>query len=344
MVSEDEFIKTFLKPLAEKTEGSLGLLDDAAILPRTPGKDIIISKDILHADQHFYKEDDPANIAHKALATNLSDIAAKGATPICFMLGIAFPKAPDEQWLKGFIKGLEAISSQYSCHLLGGDTTGTKGPLSLSITIFGEVDAGKMVKRSGAKPGDHLYLSGSVGDAALGFLLKSNELGIKPSDLRFEPDVNNWPLNDEQQTELLESYLRPTPRVELAEALKNHASAAMDVSDGLMTDLPKLCAASACGADVELARIPFSEPAKIVFAAQKAEQDELRNLCLCWGDDYEILSAISPENAENFETEAGLQGIIVQKIGNFTAPGQGIRLLDETGKPHQHKPLNFSHF
>lgn len=344
MVTEDEFIKTFLKPLAKNMKGSLGLDDDAAILPHKPGKDIITSKDILHADQHFYKEDDPANIAHKALATNLSDIAAKGATPLCFMLGIAFPKAPEEKWLKGFIKGLESISDKYNCHLLGGDTTGTKGLLSLSVTIFGEIEAGKMVKRRGAKPGDHLYLSGSVGNAALGFLLKSDQLGIQPTDMGFEPDLKKWSLTSEQRQQLEESYLRPTPRVELAEPLKNYASAAMDVSDGLLADLPKLCAASACGADIELASIPFSEPAKIVFAAQKAEQHKLHNLCLSWGDDYEILSAVPPENAVNYVNEARIQGINVQKIGKITPPGQGIRLLDETGTPCQFNSLNFSHF
>lgn len=328
MVSEVEFIQTYLKPLCN-SKGSLSLEDDAAILPNLTGFDTIISKDMLISGQHFFATDKAQDIAHKALAVNLSDIAAKGAKPHSFLLGIAFPKAPDELWAKQFISGLQFMMKEFDCELLGGDTTGTKGPLVISVTIFGQVETGKMVKRSGAKPGDKIFVSGTLGDAALGLQIREKNEASQ-----------QWQLSNTEASFLLNRYLKPEPRNGLASALKSNASSAMDISDGLTSDLSKLCSASTCGAKINLDTIPFSEPALKIFH----QDTSLKNHCLSWGDDYEILTTIPDKNVKSFLEAANKTGISVTEIGEVIAQKNGITYQNNNGEEITLEGQIFSHF
>jgi thiamine-monophosphate kinase len=328
MLTENEFIETYLKPLC-RSKGSLSLSDDAAILTPSPNQDLIISKDILIAGHHFFADDRPDDIAYKALAVNLSDIAAKGATPKSVMLGIAFPNAPEPSWAKAFCRGLSDTMEQYSICLLGGDTTGTKGPLVLSITIFGEVESGKMVKRSGAQAGDHIYASGYLGDAALGYQLRKKLI-----------DGAKLGLSDEENKSLIKRYLRPTPRSELASLLKEMATSAMDLSDGVIADLEKLSNASDIGAKINLDEMPVSKAAMKLFSSDP----NLKNQCLSWGDDYEILATISPENSETFLNSTRHLGLEVTRIGECLSSENGITYLNTSGEEVSLKGQNFHHF
>lgn len=329
-MTENEFIETYLKPLCTTPE-AFNLSDDAACLTPCGGFDIILSKDLLIEDHHFLKSDSPEDIAHKALAVNLSDIAAKGAQPIGFLLGLAFPNAPDPNWASAFTSELKQMIETYDCPLLGGDTTGTKGPLAISVTILGQIETGKMIRRNTAKPGDIIYVSGALGDAALGFELhKENDAS----------SLTTWDLTEDQKSSLITRYLRPTPRTNLAGALKQYATAAMDISDGLHSDLQKLCDASGLTAEIELSTIPFSN-ATIAVIEQAANN---RDHALTWGDDYEILATIAPENAGEFEQLAKNLGTKVTRIGETKQPAGPVIYKEADGKPHNIKSAAFRHF
>ncbi len=328
MISETDFIETYLKPLCTSKE-SLNLSDDTALLNTDPSQDIIISKDMSIGGHHFFEDDDPSDIAYKALAINLSDIAAKGAKPFGFMLGIAFPKAPDEIWARKFTKSLKEVMDQFDLTLLGGDTTGTKGPVVISITIFGKIEKGRMVKRSGATIGDKIFVSGTLGDAALGFGLRSAS-----------NEANTWPLEKEEKNYLLQRYLRPTPRSNLSNIIKNHASSSMDLSDGLISDLGKLCAASNSGALIKFDELPFSKPAKKVFQGNQ----ELKKHCLGWGDDYEILATIPTNNYESFIKALEEIKTPMTYVGEVKSRENGIIYKNNNGEELALKGQNFRHF
>ncbi len=328
MLTETSFIETYLKPLCS-SKGSLSLSDDAAILGPDTQQDIIISKDLLLAGQHFFEDDDPADIAYKALAVNLSDIAAKGAKPLSFMLGIAFPEAPVDKWAASFTKGLQLAMQQFEIELLGGDTTGTKGPLVISITIFGQIEKGRMVKRSGANIGDQIYVSGTLGDAALGLKLRAAK-----------EETKSWSLKNEEKAELLERYLKPKPRCALSKIIKEYASSSMDLSDGLIADLEKLCAASNCGAVIDYDQVPVSKPAQKLFFEDKA----LKQHCLGWGDDYEILFSIPQKNKEDFTKALQEIEIPMTNIGEIESIKHGVIYRNEKGDELSLKGQKFSHF
>ncbi|GAA6212364.1 thiamine-phosphate kinase [Hyphomicrobiales bacterium 4NK60-0047b] len=328
MLTETSFIKTYLKPLCS-SKGSLSLSDDAAILNPDPQQDIIISKDILIAGQHFFEIDDPKDIAYKALAVNLSDIAAKGAKPLSFMLGIAFPEAPGAKWAESFVQGLKMAMQQFDLSLLGGDTTGTKGPLVVSITIFGQIEKGRMVKRSGANIGDQIYVSGTLGDAALGFKLRADK-----------EETKSWSLKNEEKVELLDRYLKPKPRCVLSKIIKEYASSSMDLSDGIVADLEKLCAASNCGAVIDYDQIPVSKPAQKLFFEDKV----LKSHCLGWGDDYEILCTIPQKDSEVFANTLRTIEIPMTNIGQIESIEHGVIYRNENGGELSLKGQKFSHF
>ena len=214
---------------------------------------------VLHAGVHFFDDDPSDSIARKALGVNLSDLAAKGARPDGFVLTLALPRGWDEAWLAAFATGLGAMAQAAGCPLLGGDTVSTSGPLTLSITAFGSVPAGRMVLRSGAKPGDAILVSGTIGDGALG--LKAHG-----------PDRPDWvaALSADHRRHLVDRYLHPRPRWALAEILQASASAAMDVSDGLVGDLAKLLKASGVGAEIDLEAVPLSDAARAAIMADPA--------------------------------------------------------------------------
>ena len=231
MSGEDRLIARYFKPIATHP-GALGLSDDAAFIKPPPGCDLVLKTDAIIGGVHFFPDDAAGAVASKALRVNLSDLAAKGAKPLGFLLSLALPKEIGDDWLGGFAEGLRGDAVLFGCPLFGGDTDRTPGPVTISIAMFGSVPEGTMVRRAGAKPGDRVFVSGTIGDAALGLALRKGAA---------------WKLSDAQRQHLMSRYLLPQPRNALAEAVRTHASAAMDVSDGLVGDFAKLCRASQGG-------------------------------------------------------------------------------------------------
>src|ERR1700738_1435510 len=250
--AEDSLIARYFRPLATDP-GAFGLIDDAAIL-KASGEDIVVTTDAIVEGVHFLPDDPPDTIARKALRVNLSDLAAKGATPAGFVLTLAL-RAADDAWLKPFAHGLGEDAGLFGCPLLGGETVSTPGPLMISITAFGRVPVGKMVHRSGAKPGDRVVVTGTIGDAALGLDILTQ--GAAATALAVDAAAREM---------LIGRYRVPQPRNALAMAVRDHAHAAMDVSDGLAGDLAKLCAASGVSAVIDIKSIPLSAPAAALFA------------------------------------------------------------------------------
>src|SRR5882757_10647176 len=250
--AEDSLIARYFKPLATDP-GAFGLVDDAAVL-KTQGDDIVVTTDAIVEGVHFLPQDPPGTIARKALRVNLSDLAAKGAVPAGFVLTLALRDA-DDAWLEPFARGLGEDAALFSCPLLGGDTVSTPGPLMISITAFGRVPVGKMVHRSGAKPGGRVVVTGTIGDAAPGLdILRGGAVAAVLAD-------------DAAAREMLVGrYRLPQPRTALAGAVRDYAHAAMDVSDGLAGDLAKLCAASGVSDVIDVQSIPLSAPAAALLS------------------------------------------------------------------------------
>jgi thiamine-monophosphate kinase len=324
--AEDRLIARYFKPLA-KHPGALGFADDAAAITPPAGQDLVLKTDGLIAGVHFFSDDPAEGVGRKALRVNLSDLAAKGAAPLGFLLAIALPKDFSEGWLAGFVRGLGKDADAYQCPLLGGDTDSTPGPISISVAAFGTVPSGTMVKRSGAKAGDHVFVSGTIGDAALGLRVRRGE-------------AMSWQLDAAMSDHLVSRYRVPQPRTVLAEALRAHASAAMDVSDGLVGDLAKLCAASDVSADIEVARVPVSE------AGARALEGE-RNLItplLTGGEDYEVLSTIPPDRIDAFQSAAAKVGVPVTDIGRIVVGSAPPRFLNPEGQPLEFLHTAYSHF
>ena len=324
---EDKLIERFFKPLAQHP-GALSLSDDAAYLTPPAGHDLVLTTDMTVAGVHFFADDPPETIGKKALRVNLSDLAAKGAEPIGALLAISFSGDIDEGWIANFSRGLGEDCIAFGCPLLGGDTTKTPGPLSISITAVGRVPSGKMVKRTGAQTGDLVVVSGTIGDAALALEMKKRVLS---------GGLGN--LNKPQVAELTRRYRVPEPRMGLAPLLRDHANAAMDVSDGLAGDLAKLARASGVSAKIETAKIPLSNPAHDAIAGEAA----LLETALTGGDDYEVLAAIPAGRFAAFAEAAGKVGVPVTAIGRFDA-GEGITVLDAGGKELLFDKASFSHF
>jgi thiamine-monophosphate kinase len=291
-------------------EGGFKLLDDAARLTVPADSDLVVTTDMVAIGVHFLPEDPPDTVARKALRVNLSDLAAKGARPLAYVLGAGLPAGVGESWLEGFADGLRHDQSRFGVSLLGGDTiTVAAGPV-ISITAFGVAPKGRMVHRFGGKPGDSLYLSGSIGGAALGLALLKGRPGP-------------WTgLEAPNRDALVERYRVPEPRVALAGPIAEFASAAMDVSDGLLGDCDKLAAASECGALILGEAVPV--------AASFARSDpELFEMLIAAGDDYEILAAVAPLHEAAFADAAALAGVEVTRVGELTeSPGPTKLLFD----------------
>lgn len=323
---EDSLIARYFKPLATDP-GAFGLDDDAAAL-KAAGEDIVVTTDAIVEGVHFLSADPPGTLARKALRVNLSDIAAKGATPAGFVLTLALRKV-EETWLKPFAEALGEDAAHYGCPLLGGDTVSTPGPLMISITAFGQVPQGKMVHRAGARAGDLVFVTGTIGDAALGLdVLRGGPAALALAD-------------DAAAREVLASRYRvPQPRNALARAVRDHASAAMDVSDGLAGDLTKLCAASGVSADIELSRIPHSPAATALLSRGAIGVEAL----IAGGDDYEILCTVGEDHAADFVQAAQAAGVAVAEIGRIVAGDASLRFLDRQGRELVLKRLSYSHF
>src|ERR1700691_2587978 len=273
MCADQRLIGRYFRPLAI-SPGAFDLGDDAAIVTPPPGCDLVVTTDGVIAGVHFFPDDPPDMIARKVLRMNLSDLAAKGAKPVGFLMSVALPAATGEAWIAAFAAGLGEDVKHYGCPLLGGDTDHTPGPLSVSIAAFGSVPHGKMVRRSTATAGDSVVVTGTIGDAALGVRIRRDESLAK-----------RWRLPDAMSAHLRQRYLLPEPRNALAEAVLHHASAAMDVSDGLAGDLAQLCRASGVAAEIDAARVPLSDAARAVLEAEPA----LIETILTGGDDHEML-------------------------------------------------------
>jgi thiamine-monophosphate kinase len=320
---EDDLIARYFRPVAT-APGALGLVDDAAIL-QGQSDDLVVTTDAIVESVHFLKDDPPDTVARKALRVNLSDLAAKGAAPAGFVLTLALREV-HEAWLAPFAGALGEDAVQFNCPLLGGDTVSTPGPLMISITAFGRVPPGTMVRRDGAKPGDRLIVTGTIGDAALGLAVLKGGAAASESDAQ-------------ARDTLISRYRVPQPRVVLAQAVREHASAAMDVSDGLMGDLAKLCAASGVSAAVNAGALPLSPPARALLAQGRVGFEAL----VSGGDDYEILCAIPENRLDSFVKAAGRAGVAVATIGTVEAGASGPRLLDGDREIPLSR-LSYSHF
>jgi thiamine-monophosphate kinase len=323
---EDSLIARYFRPLATDP-GAFSLGDDAAIL-KALGDDIVVTTDAIVEGVHFLPDDPPDTIARKALRVNLSDLAAKGATPAGFVLTLAL-RAADDAWLTSFARGLGSDAGLFGCPLLGGDTVSTPGPLMISITAFGRVPAGKMIHRRGAKPGDRVVVTGTIGDAALGLdVLKG---GAVAAALAGDTAAKQM---------LVERYRVPQPRNALANAVREHASAAMDVSDGLAGDLAKLCAASGVSAVIDAPSIPLSAPT----AALRARGTVGIEAIVSGGDDYEILCTVPEASFEAFARAARSAGVAVTSIGSVIAESSVPKFLDGEGRAIPLRRLSYSHF
>ncbi len=319
---EDDLIARYFRPLATDP-GAFGLIDDAALLNHT-GDDLIVTTDAIVEGVHFLPDDPPDTIARKALRVNLSDLAAKGAVPAGFVLTLALRDAK-EQWLAPFARALGEDAAVFDCPVLGGDTVSTPGPLMISITAFGRVPPGRMVRRTGAKPGDRIAVTGSIGDAALGLrILKRQIEGLDTSSREF----------------LIQRYRVPQPRNALAAAIREHASAAMDVSDGLAGDLAKLCIASGISASIDLMDVPLSAQARALVAKGSSSMEAI----VSGGDDYEVVCAIPENRWDSFLAAARQVNVQVTGIGKVETGAAAPRFLDAAGNPLALKRLSYSHF
>lgn len=322
---EDSLIARYFRPIATDP-GAFRLDDDAAAL-KANGDDIVVTTDAIVEGVHFLPDDPPDTVARKALRVNLSDLAAKGATPAGFVLTLALRRA-DEAWLQPFATALGEDAAQFGCPLLGGDTVSTPGPLMISVTAFGRVPMGKMVHRSGARPGERVMVTGTIGDAALGLaVLKGGKVHAAAGDAA-------------ARAMLVGRYRVPQPRVGLAEIVREHASAAMDVSDGLAGDLTKLCGVSGVSAVIDLASIPLSDAARDLVSRGVVGLEAL----IAGGDDYEILCTIPEDRVEAFAAAAESVGIAVISIGAVVAGTSAPKFIDKQGREVALERLSYSHF
>jgi thiamine-monophosphate kinase len=325
---EDRLIASYFRPLATHP-GALGLLDDAAMLSPPAGHDLVLTVDAVIGGIHFFPEDAADLVAKKALRVNLSDLAAKGAKPLGFLLTLALPERISESWIELFARGLGSDAKHFECPLLGGDSTRTSGPVAITVTAFGALPANTMVHRSGAKAGDVVMVSGTIGDAALGLELRNSGETAK-----------RWKLGNKANYHLIHRYLVPQPRNALAEAIRSHASAAMDVSDGLAGDLGKLCDASGVSAEIDVANVPLSDAAASVVAIEPEAIEKM----LSGGDDYEIVCTVSPDRLDAFRAAAEAAHVPVTAIGRVMAVKAPPRFVMGDGKRLHFKQASFSHF
>ncbi|MDP3416914.1 thiamine-phosphate kinase [Falsiroseomonas sp.] len=315
--AEFGLIARHFAPLAGK--GGLGLGDDAALLDPPPGRTLVLAADAMVAGVHFLADDPPETLGRKLLRVNLSDLAAMGAVPLAYLMTTAFPRGVTQDWIAAFAAGLALDQAEFGIELLGGDTVATDGPATFSLTILGHVASGAALRRVGARPGDEVWVSGSIGDGALGLLALTGRLPADPH--------------------LAARYRLPQPRVPLGLRLVGLARAAMDVSDGLVQDLGHLARAAGCGAVIEAAAVPLSAPARAALAADPA----LLRRILTGGDDYELVFAAAPADSARVRAAAAEAGVVVTRIGVFEA-GQGVRVRDPAGQDVKLPASGWSHF
>ena len=316
---EFALIARHFRPLAG--DGALDLSDDAALLTPPEGQQLVLAADALVEGVHFLPDDPPGMIARKLLRVNLSDLAAMGAAPLGYLMTTAFTRGTPDSWIADFVAGLAEDQKRFGIAVLGGDTVATPGPACFSLTIIGVVPPGLALHRRSARIGDEIWVSGSIGDGALGLRVLQGKLTA------------------DAEGHLARRYHLPEPRLALGQALRGVARAAMDVSDGLVQDLGHLCRAAGCGAEVMADAVPLSAAARAALAADAA----LLPLILTGGDDYELLFAAAPEDAAAVQAAGHKAGVAVTRIGRFTA-GEGIVVRDASGAAITLPQGGWSHF
>lgn len=297
----------------------LGVGDDCALLAPTPGMQLAVSSDMLLEGRHFSPQDSPAGIGHKSLAVNLSDLAAMGATPRWATLSIALPEA-DDAWLTAFARGFFRIADQHDIELVGGDTT--RGALTISITVIGEVPPGQALRRDGAQAGDDVWVSGVIGSAALALAYRQGRLFMEQIDA----------------AKVLPALYLPTPRIALGSALRGIASSAIDISDGLLADLGHILQRSQVGAALEFAALP-TLPVAQAYLHEKVAVD----CVLAGGDDYELCFTAAPDKRDAVRSAAETAGVAVTRIGRITAE-PGLTVIDADGQPLPIEHTGYDHF
>jgi thiamine-monophosphate kinase len=315
--AEFALIARHFRPLAGA--GALDLADDAALLDAPAGRQLVLAADAMVAGVHFLPDDPPETIGRKLLRVNLSDLAAMGAEPLGYLMTCAFPRGTPEEWIAAFAAGLAEDQRAFGLAVLGGDTVTIDGPACLSLTILGTVAPGAALRRVGARPGDDLWVSGTIGDGALGLLALTGRIAM--------------------DAHLAGRYRLPEPRLSLGSRLAGLAHAAMDVSDGLVQDLGHLARAGGCGAVLDAQAIPLSGAARSALHRDGA----LLPLVLTGGDDYELLFAADPAEAASIRGAADAAGVAVTRIGRFV-PGEGVTVMDPTGTPLDLPRGGWSHF
>ncbi len=319
---EIERIARYFAPLA--APGGLGLIDDVALIEGPEGLQYALTADAIIEGVDYFPTDPPGLVARKLLRVNLSDLAAKGARPFGYLLITALTAARDEAWLEAFTAGLAADQIKYGIGLLGGDSSATPGPTTLAVMAIGSIAKGKAVLRSGAKSGDLIFVSGTIGDAALGLAALKGKL---PS------------LNAEDRDFLIDRYHLPQPRVILGQKLVGLVNAMIDVSDGLIADLGHICAASGIGARVRADDVPQSVAAR---NALKVSNKEIAAI-LGGGDDYELVFTAHPAMADKIDAAMRDAGVMLTCIGEMGA-GEGVRVFDAAGKAIAIDVAGYSHF
>jgi thiamine-monophosphate kinase len=322
-LGEFEFIAKLLRPLAAGFPGAFELGDDTARIAVPPGEELVVKTDAVVSGVHFLPTHDPGQIARKALRVNLSDLAAAGARPIAYQLALVLPDDIDDPWLEKFCAGLAADQALYGIALCGGDTTSTPGALTISITALGVAPASHVLGRGGARPGDLVFVSGTIGDGALGLLANTGRLPEATADAR---------------AVLEDRYLLPKPRLALGPHLLGVASACMDVSDGLVGDLGHIAERSAVRTVIDADKVPLSSAAQ----AALARRPDLLEALLTGGDDYELLFTAPPDRRAAIADAATAAGVPVTEIGRIEA-GSGVaverqgRALTFTRAGYQHR-------
>lgn len=313
MLGEFELIERFFRPLAARSPAGLGLLDDAAILPPLGDRSVVLTADALVAGVHFTEDETPERIARRALRVNLSDLAAMGARPEGYLLTAALTEKQDEPWLAAFCRGLELDQAEFDIALIGGDTVRTPGPLTLSITAVGSVPPGRALRRSGAAVGDDVWVSGTIGDAALGLRVVQGSLSG---------------LDRESAAHLASRFRIPDPRLALGGALAERgiATGAADISDGLVADLGHICAASGVGAEIEAVAVPLSAAAARAIDRAPA----LLVTALTGGDDYELVFTAPAADRPALAKTASEVGVPLTRIGRIDSRA-GVRVYGEDG-------------
>ena len=322
----DLIARYFTRPARPDGAVALGVGDDCALLAPTPGMQLAISSDMLVEGRHFFADVDPEALGHKALAVNLSDLAACGARPLAFTLALSLPRV-DEAWLEGFSRGMWTLADAHGCELVGGDTT--QGPLNICITVFGEVPPGQALLRSGARPGDDIYVSGTLGDARLAL----------------EALLDHTPLPADVLARARPRLERPTPRVALGLALRGVASSAMDVSDGLLGDLSHILKASGVGAsiDTHITTRLIASSAYLSSASSQFDVELIRQCTLAGGDDYELAFTAPPTQRDAVAAASQASSTPVTRIGTVLVT-PGLQLVDAQGQPVDKRYASFDHF